>query len=101
MYLTREICCRLFPLLSTAVLLLTSCTKSNNVLTDAIEVPEGFTVEVAAGPEFCRAGSPAARTSSVSETLVEFLGQTGSTTDRNGNKGSGPRAWRGGFKSVY
>ena len=33
------------------LLLLTSCTKSENALTSPIEVPEGFTVEVAAGPD--------------------------------------------------
>ena len=51
MYPSKEFYCRLFLLFLSATFILTSCTKSKSVLTNVIEVPEGFTVEVAAGPD--------------------------------------------------
>lgn len=41
----------LFLFLASAYFTLISCTKSNNALPGAIEVPDGFVVEVAAGPD--------------------------------------------------
>ena len=43
--------CRLFLFLAGVYFTLTSCTKSNNALPIPIEVPDGFVVEVAAGPD--------------------------------------------------
>ena len=42
---------RLFLLLASVYFNLASCTKSNNALPAHIKVPDGFTVEVAAGPD--------------------------------------------------
>ena len=43
--------CRLFLCMAGAYFTLTSCTKSNNSLPGPIEVPDGYMVEVAAGPD--------------------------------------------------
>ena len=51
MYPHKQLCCPLFLLLISTSFTLTSCTKSENTLTSPIEVPEGFTIEVAAGPD--------------------------------------------------
>ena len=43
--------CRLFLFMAGVYFTLTSCTNSNNALPIPIEVPDGFVVEVAAGPD--------------------------------------------------
>src|SRR5688572_8777442 len=48
MYQPKRFGCRLFLYMAGAYFTLTSCTKSNNALPFAIEVPVGFVVEVAA-----------------------------------------------------
>jgi len=47
----KRICYRLFLFLAGVYFIFTSCTKSNNALPIPIEVPDGFVVEVAAGPD--------------------------------------------------
>jgi hypothetical protein len=51
MYVHKEFCCRLFLLLASTSFTIFSCTKGDNALTSTVVVPEGFTVEVAAGPD--------------------------------------------------
>ena len=51
MYHPKRLSCRLFLFSAGVYFTLTSCTKSNNALPIPIEVPDGFVVEVAAGPD--------------------------------------------------
>src|SRR5688572_12430394 len=51
MYAHKEFGCRLVVILAITCFIVTSCTKSNNAITTAIEVPDGFEIEVAAGPD--------------------------------------------------
>ncbi len=47
----KQLCYRLFLLLASTSYTLTSCTKSGNEILSPIEVADGFTLEVAAGPD--------------------------------------------------
>ena len=51
MHQLKRLGCWLFLFLACICFTLVSCTKSDNALTSPIEVPEGFEVDVVAGPE--------------------------------------------------
>jgi putative membrane-bound dehydrogenase-like protein len=51
MYHPKKRGCRLFLVLASVYIILASCNKSNHGTSLQIEVPEGFEVEVAAGPD--------------------------------------------------
>ncbi|HEX6891520.1 MAG TPA: PVC-type heme-binding CxxCH protein [Chryseolinea sp.] len=51
MHAHKELGCRLLLFLAGTCFTVASCTKSDNAITTPIEVPEGFEVEVAAGPD--------------------------------------------------
>ncbi|HMG94102.1 MAG TPA: PVC-type heme-binding CxxCH protein [Chryseolinea sp.] len=51
MYRRNKFNCWLFLFLASTCFTFTSCTKSDNAITTPIEVPEGFEVDVVAGPD--------------------------------------------------